>query len=70
MLQHLFQVISLGDVIKFSVSPSKRKDSLTTNASGVPLDEKNLVSSISADGNGDITVRMGGYLSLEIFLFL
>lgn len=37
------QVISLGDIIKFSVSPSNSKDSLTTNAFGVPLDDKNLV---------------------------
>ncbi|CAM6127280.1 unnamed protein product [Calypogeia fissa] len=42
-LASLFHVISLGDIIKFSVSPSKTKDSLTTNASGVPLDEKNLI---------------------------
>jgi len=37
------QVISLGDIIKFSVSPSKTKDSLSTNVSGVPLDDRNLV---------------------------
>lgn len=39
----LVQVISLGDVLKFSLSPSKKKDSLTTNAAGVPLDDRNLV---------------------------
>ncbi|KAH9572699.1 hypothetical protein CY35_02G165600 [Sphagnum magellanicum] len=37
------KVISLGDIIKFSISPSTTKDSLTTNTFGVPLDEKNLV---------------------------
>jgi hypothetical protein len=37
------QVISLGDVIKFSLSPSKTKDRLSANVSGVPLDDKNLV---------------------------
>jgi 4-diphosphocytidyl-2-C-methyl-D-erythritol kinase len=42
-LASLFHVISLGDIIKFSISPSTTKDSLTTNASGVPLDEKNLI---------------------------
>eukprot|EP00271_Cylindrocystis_brebissonii_P005298 TRINITY_DN17283_c0_g2_i1.p1 TRINITY_DN17283_c0_g2~~TRINITY_DN17283_c0_g2_i1.p1 ORF type:complete len:496 (+),score=92.83 TRINITY_DN17283_c0_g2_i1:76-1563(+) len=39
----LFHAISLGDTLKFSLSPSKTRDSLTTNALGVPLDEKNLV---------------------------
>ncbi len=42
----MLQVISLGDIIKFSISPSTTKDSLTTNASGVPLDEKNLVCAL------------------------
>ncbi|KAG0565651.1 hypothetical protein M758_7G004100 [Ceratodon purpureus] len=42
-LASLFHVISLGDVIKFSVSPSTTKDSLTTNTAGVPLDGKNLI---------------------------
>lgn len=42
-LASLFHVISLGDIIKFSVSPSTTKDSLTTNAFGVPLDGKNLI---------------------------
>ncbi|KAL2652797.1 hypothetical protein R1flu_020925 [Riccia fluitans] len=42
-LASLFHVISLGDIIKFSISPSKTKDSLTTSAVGVPLDEKNLI---------------------------
>lgn len=37
------QVISLGDTIKFSLSPSKSNDRLSTNVSGVPLDERNLV---------------------------
>ena len=37
------QTISLGDVLKFSVSPSKTRDSLTTTAPGVPLDSSNLV---------------------------
>ena len=37
------QVISLGDIIKFSLSPSKTKDRLSTNVSGVPLDDRNLV---------------------------
>jgi TctA family transporter len=37
------QVISLGDVIKFSLSPSKSIDRLSTNVSGVPLTEDNLV---------------------------
>lgn len=38
------QVISLGDKIKFSLSPSKSKDRLTTNVPGVPLDDRNLVN--------------------------
>ncbi|KAJ7532757.1 hypothetical protein O6H91_13G018600 [Diphasiastrum complanatum] len=42
-LASLFHVISLGDVLKFSISPSKTKDSLTTNVSGVPLDDRNLI---------------------------
>ncbi|KAF3454076.1 hypothetical protein FNV43_RR04523 [Rhamnella rubrinervis] len=42
-LASLFHVISLGDAIKFSLSPSKTKDSLSTNVSGVPLDDKNLI---------------------------
>ncbi|KDP34537.1 hypothetical protein JCGZ_11087 [Jatropha curcas] len=42
-LASLFHVISLGDTIKFSLSPSKSKDRLSTNVSGVPLDERNLV---------------------------
>ncbi|PIA53194.1 hypothetical protein AQUCO_00900051v1 [Aquilegia coerulea] len=42
-LASLFHVISLGDKIKFSLSPSKDKDSLSTNAPGVPLDERNLI---------------------------
>ncbi|CAK9216713.1 unnamed protein product [Sphagnum troendelagicum] len=42
-LSSLFHVISLGDIIKFSISPSTTKDFLTTNTFGVPLDEKNLI---------------------------
>lgn len=38
-----FQVISLGDTIKFSLSPTKTRDRLSANVSGVPLDERNLV---------------------------
>lgn len=41
-LASLFHVISLGDTIKFSLSPSK-KDRLSTNVPGVPLDDKNLI---------------------------
>lgn len=42
-LASLFHVISLGDIIKFSLSPSQTKDRLSTNVSGVPLDDKNLI---------------------------
>ncbi|KAH7677203.1 4-diphosphocytidyl-2C-methyl-D-erythritol kinase protein [Dioscorea alata] len=42
-LASLFHVISLGDTIKFSLSPLQTKDRLSTNAPGVPLDEKNLI---------------------------
>lgn len=42
-LASLFHVISLGDIIKFSLSPSKSKDRLSTNVSGVPLDDRNLI---------------------------
>lgn len=42
-LASLFHVISLGDTIKFSLSPSKTKDTLSTNAKGVPLDDRNLI---------------------------
>ncbi|KAL4611158.1 hypothetical protein ACB092_08G103400 [Castanea dentata] len=42
-LASLFHVISLGDILKFSLSPSKTKDSLSTNVSGVPLDDRNLI---------------------------
>ncbi|KAI5673502.1 hypothetical protein M9H77_13866 [Catharanthus roseus] len=42
-LASLFHVISLGDKIKFSLAPSKSKDRLSTNVSGVPLDDKNLI---------------------------
>ncbi|GLJ46737.1 hypothetical protein SUGI_0985460 [Cryptomeria japonica] len=42
-LASLFHVISLGDTIKFSLSPMNTKDCLSTNAPGVPLDEKNLI---------------------------
>nr|AWK21653.1 4-diphosphocytidyl-2-C-methyl-D-erythritol kinase [Panax sokpayensis] len=42
-LASLFHVISLGDKIKFSLSPSKLKDCLSTNVPGVPLDDTNLI---------------------------
>ncbi|KAL8544978.1 hypothetical protein ACS0TY_005259 [Phlomoides rotata] len=42
-LASLFHVVSLGDKIKFSLSPSKSKDGLSTNVPGVPLDERNLI---------------------------
>ncbi|KAJ4767230.1 4-diphosphocytidyl-2-C-methyl-D-erythritol kinase [Rhynchospora pubera] len=42
-LASLFHVISLGDTIKFSLSPTKTKDRLSTNVPGVPLDERNLI---------------------------
>nr|WLF00991.1 4-(cytidine 5'-diphospho)-2-C-methyl-D-erythritol kinase [Santalum album] len=42
-LASLFHVISLGDIINFSLSPSKTKDTLSTNAQGVPLDDRNLI---------------------------
>ncbi|XP_004499437.1 4-diphosphocytidyl-2-C-methyl-D-erythritol kinase, chloroplastic [Cicer arietinum] len=42
-LASLFQVISLGDILKFSLSPSNTKDALSTNVSGVPLDDRNLI---------------------------
>ncbi|XP_042405001.1 4-diphosphocytidyl-2-C-methyl-D-erythritol kinase, chloroplastic-like [Zingiber officinale] len=38
-----FQVISLGDTIKFSLSPTKTKDRLSANVPGVPVDERNLI---------------------------
>lgn len=42
-LASLFHVISLGDKIKFSLAPSKSNDRLSTNAPGVPLDDRNLI---------------------------
>ncbi|CAK7331873.1 unnamed protein product [Dovyalis caffra] len=42
-LASLFHVVSLGDLIKFSLSPSKSIDRLSTNVSGVPLTEDNLI---------------------------
>ncbi|CAI0542247.1 unnamed protein product [Linum tenue] len=42
-LASLFHVISLGDIIKFSLSPSDKTDRLSTNVSGVPLDDRNLI---------------------------
>ncbi|CAL5425516.1 unnamed protein product [Camellia sinensis] len=42
-LASLFHVISLGDRIKFSLSPSKSKDRLSTNVPGVPIDDRNLI---------------------------
>jgi hypothetical protein len=43
------KVISLGDIIKFSLSPSNTKDALSTNVSGVPLDDRNLVTQQNID---------------------
>ncbi|XP_031496170.1 4-diphosphocytidyl-2-C-methyl-D-erythritol kinase, chloroplastic [Nymphaea colorata] len=42
-LASLFHVISLGDTIKFSLSPTKSRDRLSTNVPGIPLDESNLI---------------------------
>ncbi|XP_017983997.1 PREDICTED: 4-diphosphocytidyl-2-C-methyl-D-erythritol kinase, chloroplastic/chromoplastic isoform X1 [Theobroma cacao] len=42
-LASLFHTVSLGDIIKFSLSPSKTKDRLSSNVSGVPLDDRNLI---------------------------
>ncbi|KAK1292417.1 hypothetical protein QJS10_CPB17g01757 [Acorus calamus] len=42
-LASLFHVISLGDTIKFSLSPNKTQDRLSTNVPGVPLDDRNLI---------------------------
>ncbi|XP_010922252.1 4-diphosphocytidyl-2-C-methyl-D-erythritol kinase, chloroplastic [Elaeis guineensis] len=42
-LASLFHVISLGDTIKFSLSPTKTRDRLSTNVPGVPLDDRNLI---------------------------
>ncbi|XP_076956503.1 4-diphosphocytidyl-2-C-methyl-D-erythritol kinase, chloroplastic/chromoplastic-like [Bidens hawaiensis] len=42
-LASLFHVISFGDKIKFSLSPSKSTDRLSTNVPGIPLDERNLI---------------------------
>ncbi|KAJ4724526.1 4-diphosphocytidyl-2-C-methyl-D-erythritol kinase [Melia azedarach] len=42
-LASLFHVISLGDTIKFSLSPMKTKDRLSTNVPGIPLDDTNLI---------------------------
>ncbi|CAN6443471.1 unnamed protein product [Victoria cruziana] len=42
-LASLFHVISLGDTIKFSLSPTKIRDRLSTNVPGIPLDESNLI---------------------------
>ncbi|XP_074583011.1 4-diphosphocytidyl-2-C-methyl-D-erythritol kinase, chloroplastic [Curcuma longa] len=42
-LASLFHVISLGDTIKFSLSPTKTKDRLSANVPGVPVDERNLI---------------------------
>ncbi|KAI3522088.1 hypothetical protein L1887_11567 [Cichorium endivia] len=41
--EYAVQVISLGDKIKFSLSPSKSKDRLSTNVPGIPLDERYLI---------------------------
>ncbi|XVF04875.1 hypothetical protein REPUB_Repub05bG0122700 [Reevesia pubescens] len=42
-LASLFHTVSLGDIIKFTLSPSKTTDRLSTNVSGVPLDDRNLI---------------------------
>lgn len=42
-LASLFHVISLGDTIKFSLSPLKTRDRLSTNVPGIPLDDSNLI---------------------------
>lgn len=42
-LASIFHVISLGDTIKFSLSPTKTRDRLSTNVPGVPLDDSNLI---------------------------
>ncbi|KAL7084681.1 hypothetical protein ACP275_14G236500 [Erythranthe tilingii] len=42
-LASLFHVISLGDKINFSLSPSEETDRLLANVPGVPLDDKNLI---------------------------
>uniref|UniRef100_A0A1D1XQG3 4-(cytidine 5'-diphospho)-2-C-methyl-D-erythritol kinase n=1 Tax=Anthurium amnicola TaxID=1678845 RepID=A0A1D1XQG3_9ARAE len=42
-LASLFHVINLGDTIKFSLSPTKKKDHLSTNVPGVPVDDRNLI---------------------------
>lgn len=42
-LASLFHVISLGDTIKFSLSPIKTRDRLSTNVAGIPVDDSNLI---------------------------
>lgn len=42
-LASLFHVISLGDTIKFSLSPSKTIDRMSATVPGLPLDERNLI---------------------------
>ncbi|KMZ59110.1 4-(cytidine 5'-diphospho)-2-C-methyl-D-erythritol kinase [Zostera marina] len=42
-LASLFHVISLGDKMKFSLSPSKTTDRLSTNVPGIPIDDQNLI---------------------------
>ncbi|KAF3339620.1 4-diphosphocytidyl-2-C-methyl-D-erythritol kinase [Carex littledalei] len=42
-LKNNIYVVSLGDTVKFSLSPTKTKDRLSTNVPGVPLDERNLI---------------------------
>lgn len=42
-LASLFHVISLGDKMKFSLSPSKTTDRLSTNVTGIPIDDQNLI---------------------------
>uniref|UniRef100_A0A7S3XCH6 GHMP kinase N-terminal domain-containing protein n=1 Tax=Picocystis salinarum TaxID=88271 RepID=A0A7S3XCH6_9CHLO len=42
-LASLFHVIDLGDTLKFSLSPSKTRDAITTRSPDVPLDKSNLI---------------------------
>ncbi|KAL5537354.1 hypothetical protein UlMin_045778 [Ulmus minor] len=41
-LASLFHVVNLVDILKFSLSPSKTEDFLSTNAPGIPLNDRNL----------------------------
>ncbi|KAK3237665.1 hypothetical protein CYMTET_52275 [Cymbomonas tetramitiformis] len=42
-LAKLTHTIDIGDTLKFSLSPSPKRDSLTTNSLAVPLDETNSI---------------------------